>query len=80
MHYVYRIQSQSHPTKGYTGFTSDLKKRIQAHNEGNNTSTAPYRPWKLAFYCAFEEKEKALDFERYLKSGSGKAFSNKRLF
>jgi len=36
-------------------------------------------PWKLVFYCAFDNEQKAKDFELYLKSGSGKAFVYKRL-
>lgn len=42
-------------------------------------STAPYRPWKLITYLAFDSQKLAKDFERYLKSGSGKAFTYKRL-
>ena len=80
MFYVYRIQSVKYPDRSYTGFTEDLKQRVSDHNQGRNVSTAPYRTWKLIFYSAFEEKEIALDFERYLKSGFGKAFARKRLW
>ncbi len=80
MYYVYRIQSVGHLDKAYTGFTSDLNQRIQSHNKGSNRSTAPFRPWKLVFYSAFDSKELALSFERYLKTGSGKAFGEKRLW
>jgi putative endonuclease len=80
MYYVYRIQSERDDSRNYTAFTEDLKKRLNAHNRGSNTSTAPYRPWKLVFYAAFDQKETALDFERYLKTGSGKAFAKKRLW
>jgi len=78
--YVYRIQSVDNSDRFYTGFSEDLKQRIKDHNRGSNTSTAPYRPWKLVFYAAFETKEAAMDFERYLKTGSGKAFAAKRLW
>jgi len=79
MHYVYIIQSESHPTQRYIGYSSDLKERIQHHNSGASPHTSKYTPWALLFYCAFPEKMKALNFERYLKSHSGKAFSAKRL-
>lgn len=80
MFYVYRIQSIDCPDRFYTGFTEDLKQRVLEHNRGRNISTATLRPWKLVFYSAFEENEMALEFERYLKSGSGKAFARKRLW
>ena len=80
MYYVYRIQSERDESRFYTGFTEDLKKRIKAHNKGSNKSTAPYRPWELVFYTAFDQRERALEFERYLKTGSGKAFARKRLW
>ncbi|MDA0346955.1 MAG: GIY-YIG nuclease family protein [Verrucomicrobia bacterium] len=80
MYYVYRIQSINFRDQSYTGFSSDLEKRLAKHNAGGNRSTAPFRPWKLVFYAAFEKKESALDFEKYLKTGSGKAFARKRLW
>lgn len=49
------------------------------HNSGKVKSTAPYIPWKLVCYTAFETQKLAKDFELYLKSGSGKAFAYKRL-
>ena len=80
MYYVYRIRSEINPQQHYVGFTEDLKKRLKSHNKGSNKSTAPFRPWKLEFYAAFEDKDRALEFERYLKTGSGKAFGRKRLW
>jgi len=57
----------------------NLKRRLIYHNEGLSPHTNKFKPWKLISYFAFEEKEIALDFERYLKSFSGIAFRNKRL-
>jgi hypothetical protein len=37
-------------------------------------------PWELVTYHAFQDKFKAYDFERYLKTGSGKAFASKRFW
>ncbi|MFU8780806.1 MAG: GIY-YIG nuclease family protein, partial [Kiritimatiellia bacterium] len=79
MHYVYIIRSIPHPTQTYIGYSSDLKKRIPKHNEGGCPHTAKYKPWRLEWYCAFPNKHEALEFEKYLKSHSGKAFANKRL-
>ena len=80
MKYVYLLQSIPHPNQRYVGMTSDLKKRLAAHDAGLSTHTAKYRPWKLVTYLAFTDAAKAAEFERYLKSGSGHAFANKRLW
>jgi putative endonuclease len=80
MHYVYLIRSQSHPDEAYIGLSSDLKARITKHNEGGSPHTAKFKPWQLVTYCAFSTREQAAAFESYLKSGSGRAFANKRLW
>lgn len=80
MYYVYLLQSKSDPSQRYTGYTTDLKKRYEDHNSGHSIHTAKYKPWKLVGYHAFSDKRKAQEFEYYLKSGSGKAFANKRLW
>ncbi len=77
MHYVYILELSNNSY--YVGQTSDLKKRIKDHNKGNTNYTKKYLPVKLHFYCAFKSKKKAIEFEKYLKSGSGKAFKKKRL-
>jgi predicted GIY-YIG superfamily endonuclease len=79
MYYAYILQSISHPVKFYYGSTRDLKKRVEVHNSGGNVSTKPNRPWRLQWYGAFETETGAMDFERYLKTASGKAFARKRL-
>jgi predicted GIY-YIG superfamily endonuclease len=52
---------------------------LNVHNEGGSVYTKEYKPWKLFWYCVFETKDKALEFEKYLKSHSGRAFAKKRL-
>ena len=79
MFYAYIIQSEPYPRQLYVGFTRDLKARLSDHNSGSNRSTRTGRPWKLAFYAAFERKQEAVAFETYLKTASGKAFARKRL-
>jgi len=63
----------------YVGFTQDLKKRLANHNSGTTEHTKKYLPWELIMYLAFSNKIKALEFEKYLKSHSGRAFRDKRL-
>jgi predicted GIY-YIG superfamily endonuclease len=77
MWYVYIIRSTASPEQEYTGATSDLRQRIADHNAGQSPHTAKFMPWELVWYSAFPDKYKALEFERYLKSHSGRAFSKK---
>ena len=80
MYYVYLLQSEAHADQRYIGYTTDLKKRMLAHNSGNSQHTAKYIPWKLISYHAFLDKQKAREFEYYLKTGSGQAFARKRFW
>jgi predicted GIY-YIG superfamily endonuclease len=75
--YVYLIRSEG-DGKIYAGFTTDLGNRIKQHNLGMPGYTKGKGPWRLVWYAAFEAREKALAFEKYLKSGSGYAFARKR--
>ncbi len=77
MHYVYILLLKN--KKYYVGYSSNLKQRIKQHQQGLVSSTKNLRPIKLIFYAAFLDKNKALNFEKYLKSSSGFAFRKKRL-
>lgn len=63
----------------YTGCTGNIQKRLKRHNKGNVSYTSTRLPIELISYFSFNAKHKAYDFEKYLKSGSGRAFANKRL-
>jgi len=78
MFYVYLLRSIPNPDQTYIGFTEDLKARLTAHNYGQSPHTSKYKPWNLITYLAFNDKDRAVSFEKYLKSHSGKAFANKR--
>ena len=80
MHYVYLLQSINNPAKTYIGYTTDLKQRFKAHNQGGSIYTEADKPWKLIMYLAFTSKNKAMEFEKYIKIGSGHAFAKKRLW
>ena len=80
MKFVYLIRSLSAPDQRYVGITSNLQERLRAHNEGQSPHTSKYRPWEFVTYVCFQDEQRAIDFERYLKSGSGHAFANKRLW
>ena len=80
MRYVYLLRSRSHPDQTYVGSTADLDERLHAHNKGKSPHTAKRRPWRLVVAIAFHEEEKALRFERYLKSGAGRAFAGRHFW
>jgi predicted GIY-YIG superfamily endonuclease len=75
--YVYVLQSCVDAGRHYTGLTDNLEKRLKKHNEGGVPHTAKYRPWKIRTATAFEERERAAAFERYLKSHSGRVFASR---
>jgi len=77
---MYFLKSVKNPDITYVGYTTDLRQRFQEHNAGRSIHTAKYMPWSLEFYCAFRDESKAISFEKFLKSGSGKEFSKKRFW
>jgi predicted GIY-YIG superfamily endonuclease len=77
MFYVYRLRSINFSDQTYTGYTKDLKQRLVDHNYGESVYTAKYKPWQLESYFAFREESKAIAFEKYLKSGSGREFAKR---
>ncbi len=80
MYYVYLVGSEADLKQRYVGITTDLERRLDEHNKGKSPHTSKYLPWQLVTYVAFEDGNKAHAFEKYLKSGSGHAFANKRFW
>ncbi len=78
-YYVYILQSEFDPNRFYTGYTEELQTRLIIHNQGKCKHTSKYIPWQIKTAIAFTNKQKALAFEKYLKSSSGRAFTKKRL-
>ena len=79
MKYVYILQSEQDAEYFYTGITDDLDARLSKHNSGAVTHTSKHRPWHIKSYVAFTDENRAFAFEKYLKSGSGRAFAKKHL-
>jgi len=77
--YVYVIRSRTFSHEEYTGATANLRRRLADHNAGKSAHTEKFTPSELVWYCAFPDKHRALEFEKYLKSHSGRAFAKKRL-
>lgn len=78
MFFVYIIKNTAKSFQ-YVGLTDDVDKRVSEHNQGLSIATKGYLPLELAWYCAFPTRSQAAQFEKYLKSGSGRAFTQRHL-
>ena len=76
MYYIYSLKCKD---GYYVGCTDDIQERLNRHQKGSVPATTNRLPVTLEFYFAIEDKCKAFEFEKYLKSGSGRAFLNKHL-
>ena len=72
MFYVYILKSISFPEQIYVGYTGNLNQRLKTHNNGMVIHTSKYLPWEVITYTAFHDQQKAVAFEKYLKTSSGK--------
>ena len=76
MWFVYIVRcADGHP---YIGCTSDIDDRLKRNNAGHVLATKARLPVSLVMHLAFSDKYKAFAFEKYLKTGSGRAFMSKR--
>ena len=75
--FVYVLTTGEGIPRYYVGITSDVAQRLVWHNEGHCTHTAKYRPWCAHVGIEFSDEAHATKFERYLKSGSGRAFARR---
>ena len=73
--FVYILKNADATPHFYVGVTSDVAGRLADHNSGRCPHTARRRPWHLQVIIAFPDEQRAIRFERYLKSGSGRAFA-----
>jgi putative endonuclease len=75
--FVYILRSDTHPDRHYVGVTSDVERRLDCHNTGPSGVTVHHRPWSLVVSLEFTNATTAVRFERYLKTGSGRAFAKR---
>jgi predicted GIY-YIG superfamily endonuclease len=75
--FVYILRSDADPAHHYIGATSDVGNRLEWQNHGPCGHTMDHRPWSLVVVVEFPTEQQALCFERYLKSGSGRAFARR---
>lgn len=77
-HYVYVLQSLK-DGDFYTGYTCDLRRRLEEHHAGAVRSTAHRLPVELIYYEACRSQADAAKREKYLKSAWGKRYIKGRL-
>jgi predicted GIY-YIG superfamily endonuclease len=75
--FVYVLESEAIAGRHYTGLSSDPVARLDWHNAGLSIHTSKFRPWKLLVSIEFADTSTATRFERYLKTGSGRAFARR---
>jgi len=74
---VYILRSDVAPSRHYVGITNDLASRMEWHNHGPCGYTLSDRPWSVVVSMQFRSEREAVRFEKYLKSGSGRAFAKR---
>lgn len=78
MFYTYVLKSKK-DDRLYIGFSTNLKKRLEEHNKGLVEITKSRRPFKLVYYEACCDKEKAIEREKVLKTGFGRSYLKRRI-
>lgn len=79
MYFVYLLENQNDKS-WYTGFTSNLRERIQMHRSGKGgQTTSRKKNWKLIYYESYVNENDAIGRETFLKSGSGRKYLKKQL-
>lgn len=68
------------PNQRYLGVSSDVEQRLSEHNAGKATHTSKYKPWKLIATVSFDDEQRAIEFEKYMKHGSGHAFAKRHIW
>jgi predicted GIY-YIG superfamily endonuclease len=75
--FVYILRSEGDPDRHYVGRTADVDNRLDWHSHGPCGYTRRYRPWRVIVSIEFPDESHAARFEKYLKSGSGRAFAKR---
>jgi len=73
--FVYVLQSLSQPDRQFVESAADVPARVATHNAGHSPLTAACRPWRLVAVVQFGSEGAALRFEKFLKTGTGRALA-----
>jgi len=79
MYYIYFLFAPKYQ-RYYIGFSEDVHKRLEQHNDDKNTTsfTAKFKPWELtAFFPVSDSKAEAMKVERFIKKQKSKKFNLK---
>jgi putative endonuclease len=74
---VYVMRSLKDPERYYVGRTADMARRLASHNAGESPKTTRHKPWQVIVLVQFVDEQRAMNFEKYLKSGSGREFASR---
>jgi predicted GIY-YIG superfamily endonuclease len=72
---VYVLRSIPDPDRHYVGRTADIAGRLASHNAGESPQTTRHRPWQVVVLVQFVNEQRAAEFEKFLKSSTGRAFA-----
>ncbi len=73
--FVYVLQSVPQPDRQFVESTANVPARVASHNAGHSPLTAACRPWRLVTVVQFGTESAALRFEKFLKTGAGRALA-----
>lgn len=76
--YIYILQSEK-DNQFYTGYTKNLKERLEKHNAGKVDSTRNRIPLKLVYFEGCLNQQDATHREKYLKTSWGKRYTKERM-
>ena len=79
MNFYYTYVLACNDGKLYVGYSSNLQKRVAEHKSGKVPATQNRIPIKLVYYEACIDEKKAIEREKYLKTGFGRSFLKKRI-
>ena len=65
--YVYMLKSKSIKPVTYIGYTNDIKRRLNLHNNGKGAKFTRGRKWVLIYKEKFKSKKEAISREYYIK-------------
>ncbi len=77
MFYAVYVLFSDNYNKHYTGFTTNLQQRLLSHNELGKDWTKSYRPWRVIHVKEVATKQEAMQYEKWLKTGTGRDFIKK---
>ena len=66
-YFVYMLKSLGKESVTYVGYTNDLKKRINLHNNNKGAKFTRGRKWKLIYKEKLNSKKEAISREYYIK-------------